>query len=157
MTEIRALTHRVKRELGPNQQFVLFLLDEDPQGTVSSYASSLERSEAMRFLMDASVGIREGLEPRVMGNEMNALSEPHVVALFELLEHLFTASKDRVSRVVWRDVLLVFCTGMAHDQGITRGDFERCALECAQEEWSTPSTEGRNALGALLEKTKPAG
>lgn len=137
---------------GEREAFVVILTKPAGPHTETAYASSLERGEGQRLLLDSVVGQRAKMLPRVMGEAIPSVPDAYKIACFEMLETIQKASISRVPKEVWRDLLLVFCAGMAHDQGVSREDFERTALEVAQEEWSTPGTEGQAAMAELLGK-----
>lgn len=147
----------LREHLEEGDNFVLLLLGKAGPHTQVAYASSLERTEGHRAMMDVVASHRSHQEPRVMGEALGAVPDGIKIAMFEMLSALKEVSADklRVSPQAWRDLFLVFCVNEAHDQGITRADFERCAIEAAQEEWSTPDTAGRVAVNELLAKVKP--
>jgi hypothetical protein len=70
-------------------------------------------------------------------------TEAEHVEVFDTIGYLVEMSPyDEES---WRRVLLAFASNLAHDLNQSQAQFLRDAAVVADEEWSTPNTEGRRA------------
>ena len=63
--------------------------------------------------------------------------------VFDTIQYLVEMSP--YDQEAWRRVLLVFACNLSHEMNLSKEHFLRDAADVAEEEWSTPNTQGRRA------------
>ncbi len=144
--------------LNPGEEYLLILLTPTPapkgEATRVRTCGTVDGELYVRMLSEVLMNVarnRVGPERRI-GNALIALGQRKIVKLFELAEAMVKGSGKAlgVPPAAWVDLMLIWSANTAHDAGVSREDYLAGALETIDEEWSTPSANGREALRNLM-------